>query len=90
MTKVLLIRHGHVEGIKSERFRGRADLELTGRGHREAQAVAGIIATGWRAKAIYASPLKRCVATATAISEACAVPWRVLHEPSASTTANGN
>jgi len=36
MTKVLLIRHGYVEGIKSERFRGRADLELTGRGQREA------------------------------------------------------
>jgi phosphoserine phosphatase len=80
MTKILLIRHGHVEGIKPERFRGRADLELTGRGHREAQAVAGVIASGWRPEAIYASPLKRCVATATAISEACAVPWRVLNE----------
>jgi phosphoserine phosphatase len=80
MTKVLLIRHGHVEGIKPERFRGRADLELTGRGHREAQAVAGVIATAWRPKAIYTSPLKRCVATAAAISQACAVPWRVLNE----------
>jgi hypothetical protein len=29
MTKILLIRHGHVEGIKPERFRGREPLELT-------------------------------------------------------------
>jgi Fe-S-cluster containining protein len=26
MTIILLVRHGHVEGIKPERFRGRADL----------------------------------------------------------------
>jgi broad specificity phosphatase PhoE len=29
MTKILLIRHGHVEGIKPERFRGREPLALT-------------------------------------------------------------
>jgi phosphoserine phosphatase len=80
MTKILLIRHGHVEGISPERFRGRADLALTERGSREAQAVAQRVATGWRPNAIYTSPLKRCVATATAISEACGVPWRVLSE----------
>jgi hypothetical protein len=28
MTKILLIRHGHVEGIRPPRFRGRADLPL--------------------------------------------------------------
>jgi phosphoserine phosphatase len=29
MTKIILIRHGHVEGISPERFRGRADLSST-------------------------------------------------------------
>ena len=29
MTKIILVRHGHVEGISPERFRGRADLLLT-------------------------------------------------------------
>jgi broad specificity phosphatase PhoE len=80
MTKILMIRHGHVEGISPERFRGRADLALTERGSREALAVAQRVAMGWRPKAIYTSPLKRCVATATAISDACGVPWRVLDE----------
>lgn len=28
MTKILLIRHGHVEGIKPERFRGLAAAEI--------------------------------------------------------------
>jgi phosphoserine phosphatase len=79
MTKILLIRHGHVEGITPERFRGRADLALTERGRREAKAVAQRIAAGWHPKAIYASPLQRCTATATAISEACGgPPWRIL------------
>jgi broad specificity phosphatase PhoE len=30
MTKIILVRHGHVEGISPERFRGRADLALVG------------------------------------------------------------
>jgi phosphoserine phosphatase len=29
MTKIILTRHGHVEGINPERFRGRTDLSLT-------------------------------------------------------------
>jgi hypothetical protein len=28
MTKIVLTRHGHVEGIKPERFRGREPLAL--------------------------------------------------------------
>jgi probable phosphoglycerate mutase len=44
VTKILLVRHGHVEGITPERFRGRADLPLTSLGQAEAQAVAKRIA----------------------------------------------
>src|SRR6266704_1004148 len=78
MTKILLTRHGHVEGIEPERFRGRADLTLTKRGGAEAEAVAQRIATSWRPSMIYTSPLRRCVATGAAISKACDVDARAL------------
>ena len=73
MTRILLTRHGHVEGIKPERFRGREPLELTARGRAEAQALARRIAGAWRPRQIYTSPMSRCVATGAAIAEACAI-----------------
>jgi phosphoserine phosphatase len=71
MTRILLVRHGHVEGIKPERFRGRQPLELTAQGRAEAQAVARRIASGWTPRQIYTSPMSRCVKTAEAITSAC-------------------
>jgi broad specificity phosphatase PhoE len=71
MTKILLTRHGHVEGIKPERFRGRQPLELTARGRAEAAALAQRIAGTWRPSYIYTSPMGRCIETATAIAKAC-------------------
>ena len=47
MTRILLMRHGHVEGIQPARFCGRADLRLTPRGFAEADAVAQRIASAW-------------------------------------------
>ncbi|HXW42545.1 MAG TPA: histidine phosphatase family protein [Xanthobacteraceae bacterium] len=73
MTKILLTRHGHVEGIKPARFRGREPLDLTARGRAEAEAVARRIAGAWRPSAIYTSPMGRCVATAAAIAKACGI-----------------
>ena len=73
MTKILLTRHGHVEGIKPERFRGRAPLDLTARGRAEAVAVAQRIAGAWQPKHIYTSPMGRCVETAAAIAKACGI-----------------
>jgi broad specificity phosphatase PhoE len=73
MTKILLTRHGHVEGIKPERFRGREPLALTERGRAEAQAVAARIAAGWRPSRIYTSPMGRCIDTGAAIAKACGV-----------------
>ena len=32
MAKLLLVRHGHVEGIQPERFRGRTDVALSAEG----------------------------------------------------------
>ena len=73
MTKILLTRHGHVEGIKPERFRGRAPLELTAQGRAQAAALARCVASAWQASHIYTSPLGRCVETATAIAKACGI-----------------
>ena len=38
MTKLLLVSHGHVEGISPERFRGRATLPLTAEGRCPSEA----------------------------------------------------
>jgi broad specificity phosphatase PhoE len=78
VTKILLVRHGHVEGIKPERFRGRADLVLTGRGRAEAGAVARRIASDWRPRIVYTSPLKRCIETGEAIAKACHVATQIV------------
>jgi broad specificity phosphatase PhoE len=67
MTKIILVRHGHVEGISAERFRGRADLALTAEGRRQAEATARRIEASWIPAALYASPLSRCLTTAEAI-----------------------
>jgi probable phosphoglycerate mutase len=80
VTKILLVRHGHVEGIKPERFRGRADLPLTSRGASEAQAVARRIASAWRPIKVYTSPMKRCIETGHAIANACGVEAQVIDE----------
>ena len=73
MPTILLIRHGHVEGIKPERFRGRADLVLTETGQRQAEMLARRIASQWAPGSIYTSPLQRCTATGAAVAEACGV-----------------
>jgi len=73
MTKILLTRHGHVDGIKPERFRGREPLALTERGRAEAQAVAARIAAAWRPGKIYTSPMGRCIDTGAAIAKACGI-----------------
>jgi broad specificity phosphatase PhoE len=80
MTKIILTRHGHVEGIKPERFRGRAELPLTPLGIAQAKAVAQRIATGWQPAAIYTSPMGRCIATAESVAAACQVPVVVRRE----------
>jgi phosphoserine phosphatase len=73
VTKIILVRHGHVEGIHPPRFRGREDLLLTERGNAEARAVARRIESKWRPEKIYTSPLSRCIATGAAIASACSI-----------------
>jgi phosphoserine phosphatase len=73
LTKIILVRHGHVEGISPPRFRGREDLPLTRRGEAQALSVARCIAARWRPVCVYTSPLARCVQTASAIAGACQI-----------------
>ncbi len=72
-TTILLARHGHVEGISPPRFRGHSETGLTAEGERQAAALARAIASGRPPSAIYSSPLRRCVMTATPIAEACSL-----------------
>jgi broad specificity phosphatase PhoE len=73
MATILLTRHGHVEGIKPERFRGRRETLLTELGRSQARAVAARIAKNWKTAAVYTSPMGRCVETGTAIAQACEI-----------------
>jgi phosphoserine phosphatase len=77
MTKIILTRHGHVEGIRPEHFRGRTDLPLTELGQAQAKAVSARIAKTWNAVKVYTSPMGRCVATGQEIARAC----RIASEP---------
>jgi broad specificity phosphatase PhoE len=78
MTKIILVRHGHVEGINPPRFRGRAEVPLTELGMRQARETAERIRGSWRPVAVYTSPMGRCVATGQAISEATGVSCQPL------------
>jgi probable phosphoglycerate mutase len=78
VTKLLLTRHGHVEGIKPARFRGRAELPLTPTGLSQAALLAQRIGKQWKPAAIYTSGLQRCVVTGARIGEAVGVKPAVL------------
>jgi phosphoserine phosphatase len=69
MTKIVLTRHGHVEWLAPERFRGRADLPLTEQGVGEARAASRRIGATWRVTAVYTSPMSRSLRTAQIIAQ---------------------
>lgn len=67
--EIYLIRHGEIEpanGLK--RYIGQADLQLTARGLRQAQALADELSEA-RLTAVYCSDLRRSVETATVIGQ---------------------
>ncbi len=75
---IILTRHGEVEGIHPERFRGRMELELTERGRQQAKAVAQRIAAEFSPQAVYTSPMGRCRETGAEIAAACGLSAQVL------------
>lgn len=74
---LVLVRHGHVEGIEPARFRGQRELPLTALGRRQAQALSRRVAAEWQPAAIFTSPLGRCLDTAKAIAQ----PFGLVPEP---------
>ncbi|CUJ03251.1 Phosphoglyceromutase [Achromobacter xylosoxidans] len=80
MTQIILTRHGHVDWIAPERFRGRAELSLSELGKRQATALGARIARSWKPCAIYASPLLRCVHTAQAIAQTTGASVQTLSD----------
>ena len=77
MVRIILARHGHVDWLAPEQFRGRAELPLSDLGRRQAQAVARYIAATWKPEAVYTSPLGRCRETGAEI----AAPFRLELRP---------
>jgi len=68
MTHLILMRHGHVEGIYPERFRGLAEIPLSPLGIRQAEALAERVSVRYAPVALYTSPAQRTIATALPIS----------------------
>lgn len=65
---LLIIRHGESEADILNVHEGRADFELTERGHKQAEAMAEYVANNYKLTKIYASTLKRAAQTATHLS----------------------
>lgn len=76
---VLIIRHGESEADLLDVHEGRADFELTERGHRQAEAMAEYVANNYALTKIYASTLKRAAQTARHLSEKTGVS--VISDP---------
>lgn len=72
--KLLIIRHGESEADILDVHEGRADFNLTEKGHTQAQAMAEYLKEHYSLHKIYASPLKRAFQTATHLSEAVGIP----------------
>src|SRR5690348_8609164 len=74
MTRILLLRHGHVPGITPKRFRGRLDLELSDAGRAQAAAAAEHVAARYAVGTVYSSPLRRCLDSARALTLTVKLP----------------
>jgi alpha-ribazole phosphatase len=68
-TRVVLIRHAETEESARGRCYGRLDVQLSQRGLRQAQALAGALA-GLRLAAVYSSTLARALDTARPLAAA--------------------
>ena len=78
--KLILVRHGHVDGVYPQRFRGRKEVPLTATGQIQAKVTAHRIAAQWKVDVVYTSPMGRTVETGRAIEDACQVKARQLDD----------
>ena len=73
-TFVLLVRHGENEWVSSGRLAGRApEVHLNDKGRAQAQALAVMLAKQ-PIRAVYSSPLERCVETAQPLADVLSLP----------------
>lgn len=77
MTRLILVRHGRTEWNRVERFRGRTDIELDAVGIKQAEAAAERLSR-LSITAIYSSPLRRALVTASALARRCKLDVQVL------------
>ena len=77
---LLVIRHGESEADILDVHEGRADFELTQKGHRQAAAMAKYVAGNFQLIRIYSSTLKRAAQTAKHLSDETGTA--VEYEPS--------
>lgn len=71
--RIMLIRHGESGADLLNVHEGRADFELTARGHAQAEAMARYVKSNYNVNRIYASPLRRARQTAKHLSEAIGI-----------------
>lgn len=76
MTDVVLVRHGETVWHAENRYAGRSDVALTGRGHKQAQSLARWTATAGL-DALWCSELQRARETAAPCAEASGLVPRV-------------
>ena len=67
--RIIVIRHGESEGDILNVHEGRADFNLTEKGHIQAEAMAEYVSKTYKIDKIYVSTLKRAVQTAKHLSE---------------------
>lgn len=77
MARLVIVRHGETEWNREEHFRGRAELDLTERGVRQAAAAAQRLPS-WQPALIYSSPLKRAWRTAQILAQPTSLPLHPL------------
>lgn len=72
--RLLIIRHDESAADLLDVHEGRADFELTERGHSQAIAMSEYVGEHYRISKIYHSTLKRAAQTAAHLSEATRAP----------------
>jgi probable phosphoglycerate mutase len=76
VTHFILVRHGETVWHAENRYAGRTDVALTGRGHEQAAALAEWATTA-ELTAVWSSPLSRARLTAAPAAEACGLAPRI-------------
>lgn len=79
-TRIILVRHGHVDGIQPERFRGRAEIPLSTLGEKQRLLTAARVKQSAAPEMVFTSSLGRCIATGESIASACDVSSQILPE----------